>query len=193
MRESRGHLFPTHFFYSLGIMQACSWQINTRPYEVVVPAELQNMRGTAMNFSAPQFAASYAFKSHDPPSYRPRWWFPTLSKEMLCHDSYRPRGQTFPSGWVTHSYITLVVRYVQSTACLHCAVLLKLWCSTVDLSQCCFTVWPLPKPVTLHEIVYFIPHYEFCELYSDFPGHIRTILTSTTFQSSCSETFIPNS
>lgn len=103
-----------------------------------------------------------------PPSYR--WWFPTLSKEMLCHDSYRPRGHTFPSGRVTHSYITLVVRYVQSTACLHCAVLLKLWCSTVDLSQCCFTVWPLPKPVTLHEIVYFIPHYEFRELYSDFPG-----------------------
>lgn len=74
-----------------------------------------------------------------------RWWFPSLSKETLCHDSEHQRGQPFPSGWVTHSYIRLVVRYVQSTTCLHCAVLLKLWCSTVDLSQCCFTVWPLPK------------------------------------------------
>lgn len=67
MRESRGHLFPTHFYDTLGIMQACSWQINTRPYEVAVPAELQNMRGTATNFRVPQFVASCAFKSHDPP------------------------------------------------------------------------------------------------------------------------------
>lgn len=66
MRESGGHLFPTHFHYTLGIMQACSWQINTRPYEVAVPAELQNMRGSAIKFSVPRFVASYAFKSHDP-------------------------------------------------------------------------------------------------------------------------------
>ncbi|KAM7383618.1 hypothetical protein PAMP_003253 [Pampus punctatissimus] len=85
MRASRGHLFPTHFYYTLGIMQACSWQINTRPYEVAVPAELKNMRGTAINFSA-QFVASYAFKSHDPLMYSRRK-FPILSKEMLCHDS----------------------------------------------------------------------------------------------------------
>jgi len=66
MRESQGHLFLTHVCCTLGIMQACSWQINTRPYEVAVPAVLQNMRGTAINFSVPQFVASYAFKSHDP-------------------------------------------------------------------------------------------------------------------------------
>lgn len=66
MRESRGHLFPTHFYYTLGIMQACSWQINPRPYEVAVPAELQNMRGTAINSIVPRFVASDAFKSHDP-------------------------------------------------------------------------------------------------------------------------------
>lgn len=66
IRESRGHLFPTHFYYTLGIMQACSWQINTRPYEVAVPAELQNIRETTINFSVPQFVAFYAFKSHDP-------------------------------------------------------------------------------------------------------------------------------
>jgi len=66
MRESPGHLFPTHFYYTLGIMQAYSWKINTRPYEVAMPAELQNRRGTAINFSVPQCAASYAYKSHDP-------------------------------------------------------------------------------------------------------------------------------
>lgn len=69
MRKSGGHLFPTHFYYTLGIMQACSWQINTRPCEVAVPAELHNTRETAANFSVPQFVASYAFKSHDPHLY----------------------------------------------------------------------------------------------------------------------------
>lgn len=69
MRESQGHLFPTYFYETLGIMQACSWQINTRPYEVAVPAELQKMRGTAIKFSLLQFAASDAFVSHDPNMY----------------------------------------------------------------------------------------------------------------------------
>lgn len=122
------------------------------------------------------------------------WWFPTSSKEMLCHDSDRPRGHTFPSGWVTRSYITLAVRYVQSTACLHCAVLLNLWCSTVDLSMSCFTVWPLPKPLTHNMklcISFLIMNY--VNLYSSFPGRIQTLLTSATLQSSCSETFISNS
>lgn len=124
MRESGGHLFPTHFYYTLGIMQACSWQINTRPYEVAVPAELQNMRGTAIKFSVPQFAASYAFKSHDPP--RIDGDFPLCQKKCSVTTLSARRGHTFPSGRVTHSYITLVVRYVRSTTCLHCAVLLKL-------------------------------------------------------------------
>lgn len=62
--------------------------------------------------------------NHMIPSYK--WRFLTLSKEMLRHDSYCQRGHTFPSGGVTHSYITLVVCSAQSTACLRGAVLLKL-------------------------------------------------------------------
>lgn len=172
-------------------MLVYSWQINTRPYEVAVPAELQTMRGTAVTFSTPHFAASYACRSHNP-----------LILMVISHFVKRNAlSRLWPPAWA-HIPIWLgntFLYYISSALCSvnsmpHCAVLLNLWCSTVDLSLSCFTVWPLPKPVTHNMtlcISFLVKNY--VNFYSSFPGCIQTLLTSTTPQSSCSETFISNS
>lgn len=166
MRESGGHLFPSHFFYSFGIMLVYSWQINTRPCEVAVPAERQTMKGTAMTFSTPHFAASYACKSHEP-----------LILMVISHFVKRNAlSRLWPPAWA-HIPIWLgntFLYYISSALCSvnsmpHCAVLLNLWCSTEDLSLSCFTVWPLPKPVTHNMKLCFIPHYELCEFIQFLP------------------------
>lgn len=38
-----------------------------------------------------------------------KWWFPTLVRKMLCHDSQTAWAHRFPSGWVRNSYTALVV------------------------------------------------------------------------------------
>lgn len=137
--------------------------------------------------------ASYASKSHDPIMSKAISHFVKKKYSVTSHDSDDQRGHRFPSGWITRSYIALGACYVRSTTSLRCGVLLKLWCSTVDVSQCCFTVWLLPRPVTQDENVYFIPHYELC-VYSDSLGHVKSTPTSKTFLELiyCPETFTSN-
>lgn len=163
MRESRGHLFPTHFYYSLGIMQACSWQINTRPYEVAVPAELKNMRRTAINFSVPQFAASDAFKSHDP-----------LMQMVISHFVKRNALSRLPAPAWAHIPVWSGNTFLHYIGCVLCSVnnVPTLCCSVKTVIQHLGSVTLLFHSLASNQssrttCVQFIPHYELCELYSD--------------------------
>lgn len=139
--------------------------------------ELKHKGGDCCYHGAPQSVASCAFYitwwSYCVNGVFPLWWEKYFVTTLRQHSTQIPI-------WLGKKFLHCIsgVCYVWATACLHWAVLLKPRCSTTDLSQSCFTVWPPPKPVTQHEILSFVPHYELRELYSDFLGHIRTLLTS---------------
>lgn len=93
--------FPTRSHYTPGIMQACSWRINTRPYEVAVPAELQNMIKLPLTLVYHNLWHPMHLNHMIPSCQRQ---FPTLSKRNALSRLWRPAWAPIPV-WLDNTFL----------------------------------------------------------------------------------------